>query len=67
MVKCKDAGMQGRMLDFAPASSHRTLNLQNKHHPDRKVDPSEHFQLHMHLWCTLPLNLGYFKHMIAGH
>ena len=48
-------GKEGWVVDFTAASSHRNIKSQNKHYPDRKVDPSEHSELNMHLWCTLPL------------
>ena len=47
--------LEATKIDFAAASSHRSIKSQNKHYPDRKVDPSEHSELNMHLWCTLPL------------
>ena len=45
----KDEFFRKTKIDFAGDSSHRNIKSQNKHYPDRKVDPSEHSELNMHL------------------
>ena len=45
----KEVGLEKTIIDFVAASSHRNIKSQNKHHLDRKVNPSGHSELDMHL------------------
>ena len=53
-------------IDFAAASFHKYIKSQNKHYPVRKLDPSEHSELNVHLWCTLPLSILWGRWIYTG-